>query len=196
MAEFDNRFDNEEEDLIDLAGIPEAAEFEPIPLGVHLCRLEFGELDYIGTKGNKGFAVTARVVTPEFCGRIAHDNLFTTESSLPRLVRALRRVGGIEATTLTAGAIQAALNGKLARITVSHVSWTVKGSKSEITEDQAKEARARGETVYGRSTIAFPGYDSPLPEEIAEYGQIPPRTVDANRLNGAPVRDDEDDVPF
>jgi hypothetical protein len=186
MAELDNGFDNEDENanLIDLTGIQEAAEFQPIPTGIHLCRLEVGEFDYIGTRGNKGFPITATVVTPEFYGRITHDNLFITDSAAPRLVRALRRVGGIEPTTLTTEAIQAALDGKLARITVSHVSWTVKGSRTEITEEQAKEARARWETVYGRSNITFAGYDSPLPEEIAEYGQIPPRTVDPNQLNG------------
>lgn len=162
---------------VTLAGVNEAGNSEPAPPGTYLCRLEVDPLAQMGQK--MGWRVKGRVVETNYCGRLVEDVLWFTESAMSRVVKALHQIGGLQKLpdgnwpNIKARDVVERLNGKLGRLTVDKVTYNTGGeSKTEYTEAQALEMRARGEKVYGHAKVSFAGYESPTAEEIQQHGEV------------------------
>jgi hypothetical protein len=188
MAEYDD-YDLEIEDT------QEAGGSEPPPPGTYLVRLECDPMVKIGQ--TLGFKIRGRIVEGNYRGRLIEDVLFWTDASKPRLVLVLSRIGGLEKgedgrwPSLKAGGARELLNGKLARMTVDKVVYNKRDDKTEYTEAQAIQLRAKGDQVYAHTRVPFAGYEAPTAEEVKSAGGDDPDAL----LFGSSTSNDAPTVP-
>ena len=151
---------------IDLDNVDEASSnFEPAPIGTHLCRLEVEDLKAFGNNGSLGWKVRGKIVEENNRGKIAEDVLFLSEAAKPRLKLALHRIGGIENGKIYAKDVRPALDGKLARLTVGEIEENEKNGKK-----------------YRHAKLTFAGYEMPTSEEIKKYDGEPAAAKTTEKL--------------
>jgi hypothetical protein len=180
---------------IDFSVAEEAGTFILAQRGIHVCLLEVDPLGQIGNSGSQAFRVRARVIAGPAEGAVIEDLLFIGDRALPRLIRALHRVGGLQKNSdgkwpsLKPSEVRNMLDGQLARITVDRVSYRRRGDRTEYGEAEAETMRAAGEKMYGGSVVAYAGYDAPTSEDFDAY--IDKHGAPSN--NGA---SGDSDIPF
>ncbi|TWT37014.1 hypothetical protein KOR34_19600 [Posidoniimonas corsicana] len=149
-----------------------AGDFDPLPAGWYICRIESGELD-ASNRGTPGYKLTFVVLEGEHEGRKLWQDLWLTPAALPMAKRDLRKLGIVEPSQLE----QPLPSGFRCRVQVA----------LRRDDDGTERNRVRRFDVIGIDTPE-PDAFAPEPEEAPAAPEAP-QQQDLDLKGGA-------DVPF